>query len=141
VVVYDSLEYCATLNNLSSVKDCLNFKVRHVDCIGSPVLDPHWRHHTRTKLYPRNFVYLQFVKGNISTADLVRYVLESEEIDTVMHFAAQVRLQSRRVMLAASSTDVNLATFMMSCSMPALMCVQTMALRPPPTPSIYADPR
>lgn len=34
---------------------------------------------------------LQFVKGNIQTADLVRYVLETEEIDTVMHFAAQVR--------------------------------------------------
>ena len=33
---------------------------------------------------------LQFVKGDIQCADLVRFVLESEEIDTIMHFAAQV---------------------------------------------------
>jgi dTDP-D-glucose 4,6-dehydratase len=58
VVVYDSLEYCATLNNLSAVRDLPNFK---------------------------------FVKGDIQCADLVRFVLEQEQIDTVMHFAAQVR--------------------------------------------------
>jgi hypothetical protein len=35
-------------------------------------------------------VPLQFVKGDIQCADLVRFVLETEQIDTVMHFAAQV---------------------------------------------------
>jgi UDP-glucose 4-epimerase len=33
---------------------------------------------------------MQFVKGDLQCADLIRFVLESEEIDTVMHFAAQV---------------------------------------------------
>jgi dTDP-D-glucose 4,6-dehydratase len=32
----------------------------------------------------------RFVKGSIQSLDLVSHVLESEEIDTVMHFAAQV---------------------------------------------------
>ena len=36
----------------------------------------------------RNFV---FVKGSIQSLDLVSHVLETEHIDTVMHFAAQVR--------------------------------------------------
>jgi dTDP-D-glucose 4,6-dehydratase len=29
VVVLDKLDYCASLHNLDSVKDCPNFKVRH----------------------------------------------------------------------------------------------------------------
>lgn len=33
-----------------------------------------------------------FVKGSIQSLDLVSHVLETEKIDTVMHFAAQVRL-------------------------------------------------
>ena len=36
----------------------------------------------------------RFVKGSIQSLDLVSHILESEEIDTVMHFAAQVRLRS-----------------------------------------------
>ena len=32
---------------------------------------------------------LQFVKGDIQSADLVSFVLNEDEIDTVMHFAAQ----------------------------------------------------
>lgn len=35
---------------------------------------------------------LQFVKGDIQSADLVNFVLEEDSIDTVMHFAAQVLL-------------------------------------------------
>lgn len=31
----------------------------------------------------------KFIKGDITSADLVNYVLEAENIDTVMHFAAQ----------------------------------------------------
>ena len=33
----------------------------------------------------------KFVKGSIQSFDLIAHLLESEEIDTVMHFAAQVR--------------------------------------------------
>jgi UDP-glucose 4-epimerase len=46
---------------------------------------------------------LQFVKGDIQCADLVRFVLESEDIDTIMHFAAQVSpgVQSLPIPLAA----------------------------------------
>jgi len=32
----------------------------------------------------------QFVKGDIQSLDLVLHLLASEEVDTVMHFAAQV---------------------------------------------------
>jgi len=61
VVVYDALDYCATTQNLNSIKGCLNFK---------------------------------FIKGDIQCADLVRFVLESENIDTVMHFAAQTHVDN-----------------------------------------------
>lgn len=57
IVVLDKLDYCASLNNLSSVKDKPNFK---------------------------------FVKGDIQSMDLVSFVLTTESVDTVMHFAAQV---------------------------------------------------
>ena len=33
---------------------------------------------------------LQFVKGDIQSLDLVLHVMKTEEVDTVMHFAAQV---------------------------------------------------
>ena len=33
---------------------------------------------------------LQFVQGDLQSADLLNYVLTAEDIDTVMHFAAQV---------------------------------------------------
>ena len=36
-----------------------------------------------------NLPNYKFVKGNILSSDLVNYVLESENIDTIMHFAAQ----------------------------------------------------
>jgi len=46
---------------------------------------------------------LQFVKGDIQSADLVRHVFDTEEIDTVMHFAAQASpallLQTCRILL------------------------------------------
>ena len=38
----------------------------------------------------------KFVKGNLLSADLIKYVLETEEIDTIIHAAAQVRLAPRR---------------------------------------------
>ena len=36
------------------------------------------------------FLLLQFIKGDIQSGDLLSYILETEKIDTVMHFAAQV---------------------------------------------------
>ena len=36
---------------------------------------------------------VQFVKGDIQSMDLLSYVLRTENIDTVMHFAAQVCLR------------------------------------------------
>jgi nucleoside-diphosphate-sugar epimerase len=33
----------------------------------------------------------QFIKADIQSADLISHVLQTEEIDTIMHFAAQVR--------------------------------------------------
>lgn len=35
-------------------------------------------------------VGLQFVKGEIQSADLLNFILKDEQIDTIMHFAAQV---------------------------------------------------
>uniref|UniRef100_K3WTH7 NAD(P)-binding domain-containing protein n=1 Tax=Globisporangium ultimum (strain ATCC 200006 / CBS 805.95 / DAOM BR144) TaxID=431595 RepID=K3WTH7_GLOUD len=35
---------------------------------------------------PRNY---KFIKGNIMGADLVEYILQTEQIDTIVHFAAQ----------------------------------------------------
>jgi UDP-glucose 4,6-dehydratase len=34
---------------------------------------------------------VQFIKGDIQSMDLLSFVLLTEQIDTVMHFAAQVR--------------------------------------------------
>ncbi|KAM7492497.1 hypothetical protein LguiA_035418 [Lonicera macranthoides] len=36
----------------------------------------------------------KFVKGDIASADLVNYVLQSESIDTIMHFAAQTHVDN-----------------------------------------------
>ena len=36
---------------------------------------------------------MQFVKGEIQSADLVKYVLEANCVDTIMHFAAQVGMR------------------------------------------------
>merc|ERR1719247_3462945 len=36
----------------------------------------------------------KFVKGNILSADLVKYVLETEQIDTIIHAAAQTHVDN-----------------------------------------------
>lgn len=41
-----------------------------------------------------NLPNYKFVKGDICSADLVNYVLETEQIDTVMHFAAQTHVDN-----------------------------------------------
>lgn len=61
VVVYDKIDYCSCLENLSEIADLPNFK---------------------------------FVKGDICSSDLVNYVLKEEQIDTVMHFAAQTHVDN-----------------------------------------------
>ncbi|KAK3271374.1 rhm1-like protein [Cymbomonas tetramitiformis] len=61
IVVLDKLDYCASLNNLASVKDCPNFK---------------------------------FIKGDICSSDLVNFILTAENIDTIMHFAAQTHVDN-----------------------------------------------
>lgn len=61
VVVFDKLDYCASLNNLNAVRHKPNFK---------------------------------FVKGDIQSMDLLSYVLKTENIDTVMHFAAQTHVDN-----------------------------------------------
>ena len=76
IVVMDKLDYCATMNNLTEVKDLPNFR---------------------------------FVKGSIQSLDLVAHVLESENIDTVMHFAAQVRSPTFDVRSLQSTTAVALS--------------------------------
>jgi dTDP-D-glucose 4,6-dehydratase len=37
---------------------------------------------------------MQFVKGNICSSDLVTYVLREEQIDTIIHFAAQTHVDN-----------------------------------------------
>jgi UDP-glucose 4,6-dehydratase len=41
--------------------------------------------------YNKNY---KFVKGNICSSELVNYVLKEEEIDTIMHFAAQTHVDN-----------------------------------------------
>ena len=40
------------------------------------------------------FKNYKFVRGNICSADLVNYVMKTEEIDTVLHFAAQTHVDN-----------------------------------------------
>ncbi|MEW5306394.1 MAG: hypothetical protein WDW38_007332 [Sanguina aurantia] len=61
VVVFDKLDYCASMNNLNAVQGKANVK---------------------------------FVKGDIQSMDLLSFVLKTEEIDTVMHFAAQTHVDN-----------------------------------------------
>ena len=44
----------------------------------------------------------QFVKGDITSADLVLHLLKEEAIDTVMNFAAQARCACLRFLAAGS---------------------------------------
>ena len=38
----------------------------------------------------------KFIKGDLQSGDLLSYILSTERIDTVMHFAAQARCASPR---------------------------------------------
>ncbi|WIA14780.1 hypothetical protein OEZ85_003264 [Tetradesmus obliquus] len=61
VVVLDKMDYCASIENLSSVTGRPNFK---------------------------------FIKGDIQSMDLLSFVLLTEKIDTIMHFAAQTHVDN-----------------------------------------------
>lgn len=42
----------------------------------------------------KHYPNYKFVKGNICSSDLVNFVLETEQIDTIMHFAAQTHVDN-----------------------------------------------
>jgi UDP-glucose 4,6-dehydratase len=42
----------------------------------------------------KDYPNYKFVKGNICSSELVSYVLETEKIDTIMHFAAQTHVDN-----------------------------------------------
>ena len=84
IVVLDKLDYCASLHNLREAANKPNFKVR--------CRLPEFKMCNRDSAHKATTItwLAQFVKGDIQSADLVRHVFDQEEIDTVMHFAAQV---------------------------------------------------
>jgi len=50
------------------------------------------QHSTFGQLQPHSFLPgTQLVKGDIQSMDLLSFVLQAENIDTIMHYAAQVR--------------------------------------------------
>jgi len=42
----------------------------------------------------KSFPNYKFIKGNICSSDLINFVLETEQIDTIMHFAAQTHVDN-----------------------------------------------
>ena len=94
MVVLDKLDYCASVNNLDAVKDCPNFEVRE------PFLSVDSSHPCMHRVLPAIlvpcdnsdlFFSMQLVKGDIQSADLIGHLLTQHKVDTVMHFAAQVK--------------------------------------------------
>ena len=93
MVVLDKLDYCASVHNLDAVKESHNFEVRSLllfrDCSliygdrGQLINIP-------SAAAKRCKAAAQLVKGDIQSADLIGHLLRQHEVDTVMHFAAQV---------------------------------------------------
>jgi dTDP-D-glucose 4,6-dehydratase len=111
IVVIDKLDYCASKRNLDSCKDAPNFKVGAARASARMSL---WRsaflciailavgRHSTDSV-----VCSQFIKADIQSADLISHVLQTEEIDTIMHFAAQVRTKMfKRAPAGAPKTNV-----------------------------------
>jgi hypothetical protein len=61
--------------------------VHHVFMMHCAALAPCYSHNVCAAA----LVLLQLVKGDIQSMDLLTFVLQAEEIDTIMHYAAQVR--------------------------------------------------
>jgi UDP-glucose 4,6-dehydratase len=55
-------------------------------------LDPCASLHNLRSVY--NSPHFKFIKGDIQTADLLQYILETEGVDTVLHFAAQTHVDN-----------------------------------------------
>ena len=106
IVVLDKLDYCATENNLKEIWNNLNFKVggRRAGAGGRGGIAGRGRFAPAPRAPPcretmppprppcaRN---PQFIKGDLQSADLLSYVLATEQIDTVMHFAAQTHVDN-----------------------------------------------
>lgn len=68
-VCLDSLEYCASLLNLSSIWECANFR---------------------------------FIKGSITSPDLVDYIVTRHKIDVIINFAAQSHVGRNRPLIPTS---------------------------------------
>lgn len=94
MVVLDKMDYCASLKNLKAVSHLPNFKASEIASNPRPALSADslpYDYHLRIIV-----TAAQFIKGDIQSADLLSFLLASEEIDTVMHFAAQVRCERQR---------------------------------------------
>ena len=80
----DKLDYCASLRNLDSVSHLPNLKVSLFEYF-TPF---------GVCLTTRVFLmsHFQFVKGDIMSTDLVLHLLKEDSIDTIINFAAQVRV-------------------------------------------------
>ena len=93
IVVIDKLDYCASKRNLDSCKDAPNFKVgASGQAVAQSFGNLHlcaW--HLGAIRRPPLRSNAQFIKADIQSADLISHVLQTEEIDTIMHFAAQVQ--------------------------------------------------
>ncbi|KAF1325093.1 Dtdp-glucose 4,6-dehydratase, partial [Globisporangium splendens] len=108
VVNLDSLDYCACVHNVHtaiSTSSSTAATTAHTDrqlLVADETADIEedddvgtrlrgsfceWDQDTDFRAHlPRNY---KFIKGNIMGADLVEYILQTEQIDTIVHFAAQ----------------------------------------------------
>lgn len=66
----------------------------------------------------------QFIKADIQSADLISHVLQTEEIDTIMHFAAQVQTHSCALFARPSDSNWNC----IAACIPALNAMSALCL-------------
>lgn len=105
IVNLDSLDYCScvrnvhagiasppasinTSNSIEDIDDNDDDDDDDDDEVGTRLRGSfcEWDQSLEDPALPRNY---KFIKGSIASADLVEYVLRTEQIDTVLHFAAQ----------------------------------------------------
>jgi UDP-glucose 4,6-dehydratase len=113
IVNFDKLDYCSSLKNLEAIQDAKNYTFVKVRASGgrashsaraTTVRRPTHRTSTPTPSHPPPSPRLRTppthththtrAQGNITSADLVSYVLRKERIDTIMHFAAQTHVDN-----------------------------------------------
>ena len=99
-MVLDKLDYCATLNNLATVRDHPNFKWVLGAAAAPPGTAADFQtlghlHSPSPLTQPFSPLLLcRFIKGDIQSTDLIVHVMEHEQIDTEMHFAAQTHVDN-----------------------------------------------